>query len=133
LSYQVESKRLRKERVYSSVARLDVKQKTVAFTTTTLLSDKVSTTPETLNVSKGSLEIQSKQNGDSYFCANESASTPLHRLFQYLFLIFQFAIFKISKTHSKPLPSTTIKKSLYQRRHKKRSPVVSGVLVPCIS
>jgi hypothetical protein len=90
--------------VHSSVARLDLKQKTVAFTTTTLLSDKVSTTPETIDVSKGSLEIQSEQNGDSYFCANESASTPLHRLVQYLFLIFQFAIFKIYKTRRKPLP-----------------------------
>ncbi len=98
------------------------------FTTKTL-SDKVSTTPETLDVSKGSLEVQGKQNGDSYSCGNESASTPLHRPSSTCFLFFNLQSSPTFSPIVKPTPSTTtINKSLYQRRHKKRSQVVSGCL-----
>lgn len=93
------------------------------FTTTTL-----SNKPETLDVSKGPLEFERMQNGDSYSCGNESASTPLHRPSSTRFL---FSNLHSSPTFSpivKPSPSTTTTKSLYQRRHKKRSQVVSGCL-----
>jgi hypothetical protein len=73
----------------------------IIMLTTKTLSDKVSTTPEMLDISKGSLEMQRKQNGDSYSCGEQKHIDASSPPVQYLFLIFQFAIFTNFLSHSK--------------------------------